>query len=964
VRRTTAGLTAFIAMTGAFIVLPVYVASGPAPEPVAPSVDTIALGSFEASADSTELAEDTVGGAPAAPAAPTAPAEPTGSRPAVGQPADGEDVDEVAPPATGEEIPGLPALTVSRPESAPFSAVGVTWERDDSVEEVVAQVRVRAEGGSWGSWTRLEKDDAEQTDPGDGVRDGTAPYYTGPASGMEVIVQALDGSSPQDVRIELIDPGTSPADAAVSESRALDEAEAATPMPPIYSRAQWGADESIRAWDPSYAPSIKAATIHHTADKNSYTADAVPGIMRAIYAYHTISRGWGDIGYNVIVDKFGRAWEGRYSGDRGIASPVVGAHAGGFNTGTFGVSMLGDYSTTTPSEAVVDTVAALVAWKLSLYGVDPRGTTTLVSGGGGTAKYAAGTSVRVPTVFGHRDVGSTSCPGQAGYAKLGDIRTRAAAAVAASMAHDPRGSVDSLAVTPSGVTAAGWAYDPDAVSSRAVVGLVIDGAKVSGTSVTEARPDVDAAFGVGPDHGFRVSALLAHGVHDVCVFVENSAGPGSAVRLGCAEVNFTNRAPVFSVDQFAEQADGTVRISGWAFDPDGSPPELQLYDNDRGRAYATTVARPDVHAAFPAAGPTAGFAITVGPLTGGHRLCLFVADTVAAGNNVFDGCRDVRYREPLGSLDNVVETTTGELRVTGWAMDESSAQTALDVHVYVNGRGTAIGAGGSRPDIGRAFPGAGDAHGFDATLPAGAGSNRVCAFAINVGIGGVNPLLGCRTVSTEYVAPDGVVDAYAPVGDGRLRVSGWAVDRSVPSAPVGVHFYVDGQYQRAVQATNSRPDIASAFPGAGPQHGFSEIFDLTPGQHSVCVFAINLGTAGTNPLMGCRTVTVHDRSPVGSVDSIGAVGAGQLRVSGWAFDPDAPTRSTTVQVSVDGVDQGSFAADASRPDVGRVYPEAGAAHGFSIDLAVPSGLREVCVSARSTDIRTTPTLMRCAQVTV
>jgi hypothetical protein len=371
-----------------------------------------------------------------------------------------------------------------------------------------------------------------------------------------------------------------------------------------------------------------------------------------------------------------------------------------------------------------------------------------------------------------------------------------------------------------------------------------------------------------------------------------------------------------------------------------------------------------VQAAFPAAGPAAGFTITVGPLVGSHRLCLFVADTVAAGNNVFNGCRNFAYREPFGSLDNVVETPTGELRVTGWAMDESSAQSALQVHVYVNGRGTAIAAGGSRPDIAKAFPGAGASHGFDATIPVTAGDNRVCAFAINVGVGGVNPLLGCRTVTVQYVAPDGVVDAFTPVGDGRLRVSGWAVDRSVPTAPVGVHFYVDGQYLRAVQATNSRPDIASAFPGAGSQHGFSEIFDLTPGQHWVCVFAINLGSAGTNPLMGCRTVVVNDRPPVGSVDSVLAGAGGQVRVSGWAFDPDAPTRGTSVQVSLDGVDQGSFAADMSRPDVGRVYPEAGAAHGFSIDLAAPPGQHELCVSARSTDVGGTPSLMRCVRLTV
>jgi hypothetical protein len=143
--------------------------------------------------------------------------------------------------------------------------------------------------------------------------------------------------------------------------------------------------------------------------------------MRSIYAYHTVTRGWGDIGYNVIVDRFGRMFEGRYGG---LASTVIGAHAGGFNTYTFGVSMLGNYDTVAVPQATVNAVSEIIAWKFGLYGIDPNGSTTLVSGGGGTAKYAAGTPVGLPTIFGHRDVGSTACPGDYGYARLGEIRQR------------------------------------------------------------------------------------------------------------------------------------------------------------------------------------------------------------------------------------------------------------------------------------------------------------------------------------------------------------------------------------------------------------------------------------------------------------------------------------------------------------------------------------------------------------
>jgi hypothetical protein len=220
----------------------------------------------------------------------------------------------------------------------------VTWGQSD-LHDVVVQLRVKDRSGDWGRWTTLAPDDVEQSpsagSSGGDVRGGTAPYWTDDAFGIEVIVQGEGGLVPKDVKVALVDPGTSAADKLPVESGAPDQAHAGATMPDIITRAQWGADESIRTWDPEYAPTIKAATLHHTADRNSYTAAEVPGMLRAIYAYHAQTRGWGDIGYNVIVDKFGRIFEGRYGG---LSSTVIGAHAGGFNYGTFGVSMLGNYS--------------------------------------------------------------------------------------------------------------------------------------------------------------------------------------------------------------------------------------------------------------------------------------------------------------------------------------------------------------------------------------------------------------------------------------------------------------------------------------------------------------------------------------------------------------------------------------------------------------------------------------------
>jgi uncharacterized protein with LGFP repeats len=396
VRRILAGSTAFFALTATLLVVPVYAAPMPEATPVVTSVDEIPMGSVEAPAVAAEVQDGT-------------------TEPMAGVP------------------DAAPTLTVQRTETAPFSLVGVTWAYDAAVTDTLVQVRVQDTDGAWGPWTEVSAETADQSaaDTGAEVRGGTSPLWTGPSTGVEVELVTRSGAQPTDVTLDLVDPGESEADTALAAPEVTDTAHAAATMPPVYSRGQWGADERIRTWDPQYAATIKAATIHHTADSNSYGADDVPAIMRSIYRYHTVSLGWGDIGYNVVVDKYGRLWEGRYGG---LSSTVVGAHAGGFNTGTFGVSMLGNYDTAPTTQPMVDAVKAFIAWKFSLYGVDPAGTVKLTSGGGGTSRYAAGAQVTLPTVFAHGDVGATACPGRYGFARMDEIRSGVAALVASSSA--------------------------------------------------------------------------------------------------------------------------------------------------------------------------------------------------------------------------------------------------------------------------------------------------------------------------------------------------------------------------------------------------------------------------------------------------------------------------------------------------------------------------------------------------
>ena len=90
---------------------------------------------------------------------------------------------------------------------------------------------------------------------------------------------------------------------------------------------------------------VHAGFVHHTVNANDYTRAEVPGLLRSIYAYHVKSRGWSDIGYNFLIDRFGRIWEGRYGG---IDRPVVGAHTLGYNDDAFAMSAIGNYEIAQP----------------------------------------------------------------------------------------------------------------------------------------------------------------------------------------------------------------------------------------------------------------------------------------------------------------------------------------------------------------------------------------------------------------------------------------------------------------------------------------------------------------------------------------------------------------------------------------------------------------------------------------
>jgi hypothetical protein len=581
------------------------------------------------SPDSVPLEEDTTAPTPTAQA-------PAPSAAGFGQVVIQEASFTVAGTKSHRQRKADPEMLTGKLDTKPFTVLGVTWDRTAGLGDVVIRYRVR-ESGTWTRWSGVTASDVAP-DPGTpdakaGSRGGTDPIVAVDANGLQIWAETSSGTL-SGIKAVLVDPG---ADAVGVNARnaSFQTAAAAVPSKPsIISRAGWGANESLRRCSPDYSNSMVSAAVHHTASANGYAAGSVSGIVRGIYAYHTSGRGWCDIGYNFLVDRFGRIFEGRAGG---ITSTVVGAHTGGFNSRTIGVSAIGNYGTTAAPAVMVKSISQLIAWKFSIHHIRAGASVTLVSGGG-ESKYPAGTAVRFNTIYAHRDAGLTSCPGQNLYNQLPSVRATVAALANASVAVSPIGSVDSYKAASSGVKVQGWALDPESTASLTIQ-VSIDGA-VRTLIANTSRPEVGRIYGKGDNHGFSSVVTAGKGRHVVCVTAVN-VGQGRSTVLGCQTVTVTvlNATPIGVLDQLSTTPT-SITVGGWALDPDTTAPiNVHAYLDGQLTAITANASRPDVGRRY-GKGDNHGFNATLTTTQGPHRLCLYLINT-PAGTNPLLACRTI-----------------------------------------------------------------------------------------------------------------------------------------------------------------------------------------------------------------------------------------------------------------------------------------------------------------------------------
>jgi hypothetical protein len=420
------------------------------------------------------------------------------------------------------------------------------------------------------------------------------------------------------------------------------------------------------------------------------------------------------------------------------------------------------------------------------------------------------------------------------------------------------GIVDQVRQEPGGIRVAGWTVDVDDPPAQLAVTALVGSVSRTDAVANLYRSDVEAAVPqAGPNHGFEITAPTPAQQQQFSVCVNAVGFRGQEIRVNC-RVLAVEHQPIGRVDSATVTAPGTVRVTGWAIDPDTAN-AITVHIDVNGRRSTTVTAdrqRNDVGLAKPGYGPNHGFDVTLRNIPGGrHQICATGVDQTGHANRQL-GCRSVTTPggNPFGRVDRLAPSWVLPTEVHGWAIDPDTADP-ITVHMYVDNRfaGSAV-ANRSRPDVGRAFPGYGDRHGYHLRLPRlPRGPHRACVYGINVGTGNRNPLLGCINYTVPGGIPFGVLDRVR-VRAGRAEVQGWTIDPDTAS-PIAVHVYVNDRLTGFALANVSRPDVGRAFPGYGDRHGFNlTAGGLRSGVNRVCVFAINVGFGNRNPLLGCASV--------------------------------------------------------------------------------------------------------------
>ncbi|NBC18705.1 MAG: T9SS type A sorting domain-containing protein [Bacteroidetes bacterium] len=312
------------------------------------------------------------------------------------------------------------------------------------------------------------------------------------------------------------DEGTPPPDAAEAPDKTTQQYRIVPPD--LHPRAEWNAEPFRGTPIPLARPNYTRMTFHHAAGFGATTYQEGLEQVKRIQDFHQNGRGWSDIGYHFVLDESGRVYQGRPFGNETTrfedGPPLVqGAHVGGANTGNIGVCMLGCYHppastsnfpcTDRMSDSMADSAAVMFAFLSERYSVEPS------------------------ELYGHRDLGSTACPGDNNYnAYIANDRMEDRVEELLVTGNAPLGAA-TLAATPDddGVVRLSWEFLED----NGIIGYRIE------RSYTDTTAVLLEASGVSAD-AFVDDTIVRPGEVTYRLVATNAAGREQALAVAQTDV--------------------------------------------------------------------------------------------------------------------------------------------------------------------------------------------------------------------------------------------------------------------------------------------------------------------------------------------------------------------------------------------------------------------------------------------
>ncbi len=427
-------------------------------------------------------------------------------------------------------------------------------------------VRASVDGIAWSNWQAIGHDDDTllADDEAANVSWSGLIDVGALASSWQLRAERTagpDGAQPTIERVDVntIDATRGPSTAAIAGDAAPQASIAGLPAKPgVISRSAWGSPDGQGSRVPPDYYAVDHLVVHHTADPNPLIpVNQVDWAakVRAIWSYHALTRRWGDIGYNYLIDPLGNVYEGRAGGDN-----AVGFHDTA-NYGSMGVSMIGTYSTIAPSAATQDALVRLLAWKAAQRDIDPLGSSAYY--GCSLSRYCNDYSPNnvVPNISGHRQVtpNHTTCPGDATMAVFGSIKQR----VRQLMSGGGSGPIDNGDLTIDNAetgfarSPASWYEVPCGFGGQSLYSFATDDAAQSSNSATW-RP-----------------RLPTGGSYRLAVYIPFGCGLNQATGHAVYKIRHADGSSERSVDQSASA--GWVDLGVYRFNA-GTDGAVELYD--------------------------------------------------------------------------------------------------------------------------------------------------------------------------------------------------------------------------------------------------------------------------------------------------------------------------------------------------------------------------------------------------